>query len=188
MESCYKKCSNLAYTVSPGAVSGIMNPQVYKTATGFCNSPSACGSPGYTTRDNRLFDSPRAQQIHLDVPPSDSSVWMDNVYDTRYVPRNYGRKYTGYKDISAGQFVYYIDPSTAPAFRHQIYSSDGYTAIDVETTPMGKVEPVFTLVPDQATHNNVSADTFARDQLSFRNDIISRQQRGHNKSRYSSMR
>jgi len=191
MSSCYENCSNLAYSVSPGAQRGSLNPQVYKVASGFCESGGAShgcsGNPVFTTPDNRLFNSPRAQQQYLDIPPSDSSVWMGNVYDQKYVPRNYGQRYTGYRDITAGQIAYYIDPSTAPAFRHQIYSSDATTEIDVETTPMGKVEPAFYLVPDQDTHNNVSIDTFARDQLSFRNDSMSLEQRGHNKTLFQAL-
>lgn len=166
---------------------GTLNPQVYKPAIGFCEA-SVNNHNMYTTQDARLFDSPRAMQLYLDVPPTDSSVWMDDVYNPSLVPRSYSVPYKNYEGIEGGQIRYYVDKDVAPAFRKQIYNMDGVTRIDMFTTPMGKVEPMFYLQPDQYTHNNVSKDTFARDQLFFRNDIISLQQRGHNKQRFEAIK
>ena len=166
---------------------GILNPQAYKPAEGFMTcADGECGR--YTTRDARLVDSARAMQTYLDAVPYDGYVYMDDVYNPKYVPPGYNRQYTGYGDIVGGQVRYYIDPLVAPAFRNQIYNLDGTTEIDVFTTPMGKVEPMFYLRPTQGTHNNMSKDTFARDQLFFRNDITARQQRGHNKQRYEAIK
>lgn len=178
-------CSN---TVCAGPYaqlqSGILNPQAYKAAIDF----TACAGGHETARDARLFDAPRTQRFGLDAAPADSSVFMDDVYDPRLVPESYNRQYTGYSDIAGGDVRYYIDPDVAPAFRGQIYNMDGITRVDMFTTPMGKVEPMFYLQPVQTSHNNVSKCTFARDQLAFRNDIVSLQQRGHNKSRYEALK
>ena len=165
--------------------SGLLNPQAYKTAIDFttCN-----GVDTKTTRDARLFDMPRTQRFGLDSAPADSSVYMDDVYNPELVPESYNRPYTGYSDITPGDIRYYIDPDVAPAFRGQIYNMDGITRVDMFTTPMDKVEPMFYLQPVQSTHNNISKDTFCRDQLAFRNDLISLQQRGHNKTRYEALK
>jgi hypothetical protein len=167
---------------------GILNPQAYKTAIDFTQCNSGIGVDTKTTRDARLFDMPRTQRFGLDTAPADSSVYMDNVYNPDLVPEIYNRPYTGYSDITPGDVRYYIDPDVAPAFRGQIYNMDGITRVDMFTTPMEKVEPMFYLQPVQSTHNNTSKDTFCRDQLAFRNDLIALQQRGHNKTRYEALK
>jgi hypothetical protein len=203
----FNKCNNTMCNLEgrPFAQlqAGVLNPQAYKTAidftscggdsTGLLSSRSRERTPydssrTQTTRDARLFDMPRTQRFGLDTAPADSSVYMDNVYDSSLVPPSYNKPYTGYNDITPGDIRYYVDPDVAPAFRGQIYNMDGITRIDMFTTPMDKVEPMFYLQPVQSTHNNMSKDTFCRDQLTFRNDIISLQQRGHNKTRYEALK
>lgn len=166
---------------------GVLNPQAYKTADGFCRANDR-GHTNYTARDARLVDSARAMQLRLDVPPYDGSVWMDDVYNPAFVPPGYARPTGTYEDIVGGQIRYYIDPEVAPAFRRQIYNLDGETAIDMFRTPMDAVEPIFYNVPYQFSHNNLSKDTFARDQLFFRNDLTALQQRGHNKTRFEALK
>ncbi len=186
MKCCsnFQNCNNtVACFAPPKLKGGMLNPQAYKPALGFTKTGRT-----YTTQDARLFDSPRAMQLCLNAPPADSSVWMDYVYDPAFVPPIYNREYTSYKDITPGQIIYYIDPEVAPAFRKQIYNLDGATRVDMFRTPMDKVEPMFYLQPDQQTYNNISKDTFARDQLYFRNEITALQQRGHNKTRYEAIK
>lgn len=182
-------CNNLACNVPSTKQTGVLNPSFYKSATGFCpfNNCGTSNTTSYTTRDARLVDSARAMQTYLNAPPYDGSVWMDNVYDPQFVPQQYNVGYSDY-NILPGQIMYYIDPATAPAFRRQIYNIDGTTEIDMFKTPMDAVDPMFYLVPDQVTFNNISKDTFARDQLLFRNELTALQQRGHNKQRYQALK
>jgi len=183
-------CSNLAYNVpfKKYNTSGIINPQAYKDALGFIDSPSTCSKSSVTTYDARLFDNRRAMQLCLDTEPYDGSVWMDDVYKESKVPRSYGKNYSSYESITPGQIQYYIDKYVAPAFRKQIYNLPGDTVIDQFVTPMGKVEPMFYLKTYQRTFNNLSKDSFARDQLLFRNELTALQQRGHNKVRYEAIK
>jgi hypothetical protein len=183
-------CTNLAYNVpfKKYNSTGILNPQAYKNALGFISSPSTCSKNSVTTYDARLFDNKRAMQLCLDTEPYDGSVWMDDVYKESKVPRSYGKNYSSYESITPGQIQYYIDKDVAPAFRKQIYNLPGDTVIDQFVTPMGKVEPMFYLKTYQRTFNNLSKDSFARDQLLFRNELISLQQRGHNKVRYEAIK
>lgn len=182
---CLLGCNNLAYTISPGSHLGILNPDAYKRATGFCETKNKT----YTSQDARLFDSPRAIQTYIDTPPYDGSVWMDNVYDPRKVPAIYNAGgYTSYNEIIPGQIMYYIDPDVSAPFRHQIYNQGAATTVQLVQTPMGKIEPRFDRVELQGTLNNTSPYSFTRDQLEFRNDIIARQQRKHNQTRYESIR
>ncbi len=177
-------CNNLANApFAPSRRHGTLNPQAYKPAIGFTHTGRT-----FTTQDARLVDSPRALQLCLDQPPSDSSVWVDYVYNPQFVPTIYNRNYRSYDDILPGQITYYIDQDVAPAFRKQIYNLDGETKVDMFETPMSKVEPMFYLEPNQTTFNNMSRDTFARDQLYFRNTITALQQRGHNKQRYEAIK
>lgn len=183
-------CDNLAYSVpfKKYNTTGILNPQAYKHALGFIPSSSTCSKNTLTTYDARLFDNRRAMQMCLDTEPYDGSVWMDDVYKESKVPRSYNQNYGSYSDITPGQIQYYIDKDVAPAFRKQIYNLPGNTVIDQFVTPMGKVEPMFYLKPYQKTFNNISKDSFARDQLLFRNDLTALQQRVHNKNRYESIK
>lgn len=198
-------CNNVIADRAPIAQcrDGVLNPQAYKAAAGFCEAtPYKNGSvlpnwrlfdsgvcnKSYTTQDARLFDSARTMQLYLDAKPYDGSVWMDDVYNPAFVPPGYNKQYGSYEDIVGGQIRYYIDKDVAPAFRKQIYNLDGETAIDMFRTPMDKVEPTFYNVPYQFTHDNLSKDTFARDQLFFRNDLTALQQRGHNKQRFEAVK
>jgi len=188
LNSAYDSNNTVGKLAAP-VLRGALNPQVYRQAEGFVAVNGQCDNrTAYTTRDARLVDSARGMQTYIDRIPSESSVWMGDVYNPAYVPDSYARQPTWYGDIADGSITYYIDPDVAPAFRKQVYNIDGVSDVQLFTTPMGKVEPVFTLIPRQSTFNNVCKDSRTRDQLLFRNDLMSRQQRVHNKQRYEALR
>lgn len=181
-------CNNLATTFTYPKRSGVLNPQSYKFSEGMCETSSECNNKSYTIQDARLFDNRRAIQTKLDVPPYDGSVWMDDVYNSKYVPSSYNNQYSNYEDITSGQIRYYIDPEVAPAIRKQIYNLPNLTYVDMYKTPMNKIEPMFYMLPYKEGIENSSCDSFTRDQLLYRNDLISLQQRGHNKQRYEAIK
>jgi len=183
----FYNCNNLATTFTYPSKCGILNPQSYKPAPGFCSTNSVCGK-AYTIQDARLFDNRRVIQSKLDVPPYDGSVWMDDVYNPIYVPQSYNKQYKNYEDITGGQIRYYIDPEIAPAIRKPIYNLSNLTYVNMNTTPMGKIEPEFYMIPFRNAVSESSCDSFTRDQLLYRNDITSLQQRGHNKQRYEAIK
>lgn len=182
--------NNLVGKLTQPFVQGFLNKKAYTPAEGFFETRNYCNADkkAYTTRDARLVDTARSIQTTLDSVPYEGSVWMDDVYNTKYVPSSYNRQPKWYGDIEDGQIFYYIDPEVAPAFRKQIYNMEGATKVTLFTTPMGRVDPEFTLVPSQSTFNNMSKDTYARDQLVFRNDLTSLQQKVHNRQRYEALR
>ena len=156
-----------------------------------CDVNEGCDKTVYVSTDPRLISSAHSkQQLSLDIPPLNGKVKLSKIYtDPRL--QNYGKQYTCYEDINAGQIEYYIDKQFNDAFATPLYENPAYATSSVLVDPMGSIKPQYNRAP---VKNNNVLDTkrdnfdhnlsFLQDSNEHREDLISRQQRKNNQQNY----
>jgi len=123
-----------------------LNPQVYTNnyAKGWvvdkCNDVKGCEQV-YTSPDPTLIDTARGILVPLDRPPIDADVKLCDIYDEKYT--GYGKNYSGYSDISAGQITYYVDKSIKDPYFQPNFVSSAEVIGDVYKDPMGAMKPEY---------------------------------------------
>lgn len=145
-----------------------------------------CGEEGVRSMDPRLIDPVRNIHMVLDRPPYQPRHVqpLGHIYDdckNDISPKVYQ---DGYESIYAGDLKYYIDPTQAQAYDNPEYALQMAVVPFVFQDPMGSLKPQYDRVPLYKNNQNISDYTFDQDQISFREDMIARQQRVINQSDY----
>jgi hypothetical protein len=134
---------------------------------------------GYTYfNDARVMDSFRGIRTVLDSP---ATVGWDKGMNATFYEKNASYKlgsYKNYSDMNNSQINYYVDKSVSEPFFNPIYTLSSEVDKIVFVSPMDSVQPAYNKIPITSTLNSVSKDSATRDQLSFRDDLISKQQSG----------
>lgn len=115
-----------------------------------CNS-NAIGSKGCNGTvyaqpfDPRLYDSRRGQYNPLDRPSYTGEVLLKDIYNPKY--NRYGKDYTSYSDIDAGQIQYYYSKDIAGAYSLPNFTQRSEVNRGIFKDPMGAIKPVYTRCP-----------------------------------------
>jgi hypothetical protein len=142
------------------------------------------GAPGYQyVQDGRVVDAPRGIRMILDQPAKVGAVNMDQV--STFDNSNYGGRYKTYSDIRNGQIAYYINEDVAQPFFNPVYTVSSYVDKTIRVDPMDSVKPEYIRKPISSTMHSVSKDQSTRDALSFREDLMSRQQNLYNRTSWT---
>ena len=150
-----------------------------------CNpigNPGLVGTEGFVYPcDGRMKDS-RGMELTLDRPAvvGFNGNFMRDTYYRSY--KNYRNFYSGYKDMNNGQIAYYVDTSISKPFNGSVYTISSTVDKTVFVDPMGSHKPTYIKTPISSTLNSFSEDQSTRDQLSFREDLMSRQQGLYNRT------
>lgn len=144
------------------------------------------GITGYTSMDIRTYNSPRSEYIYLDRPPLyvKNTQPLEDIYGkTNDVKTGY---YNSYNDIKGGSLIYYTDldndlPYTSPNFQIQAMNRPS-----VLKDPMDSTKTYYIRVPIPSETEKISEYSFDRDQMEFREDLISKQQEVFLKNNYTS--
>jgi hypothetical protein len=137
--------------------------------------------------DPRLIDVVRDIHMELDRPPLQPRGVqpLRDVYaqdNDRVRPQTYRG---GYASIYPGDVQYYLDPSLAQAYDSPVYVQRSAVVPFVFQDPMGGMKPQYDRLPLFDNNISSSAYTFDQDQMSYREDLISRQSRKMNQSDFS---
>lgn len=145
-----------------------------------------CDNDGAHSRDPRLVDPVRNIRMVLDRPPYQprnvqplAHMYDDCENDIR--PKVYNG---GYESIYPGDVWYYIDPTQAQAYDNPEYALQQAVVPFVFQDPMGGLKPQYDRVPLYKNNQNISDYTFDQDQITFREDMITRLQRTMNQTDY----
>lgn len=130
--------------------------------------------------DGRVVDNVRGIRTILDQPAAVGNVDMDLV--GTFDNSNYAANYHTYGDIRNGQIGYYVDPSQSQPFEYPVFTLSSNVDKVIRKDPMDSIKPEYILTPVSTTLYNVSKDQETRDTLSFREDIMSRQQNLYNRT------
>lgn len=155
-------------------------------STDFDKKTSNDGITGYISMDPRTFNSPRSEYLYLNRPPLyvKNTQPLNDIYgESNNVKTGY---YNSYKDIKGGSLIYYTDldndlPYTSPNFQIQSFNRPS-----VLKDPMGSTKTYYTRVPIPSEKQDISEYSFDRDQMEFREDLISKQQDIFLKNNYTS--
>lgn len=133
--------------------------------------------------DGRVVDAMRNIRMVLDKPAEVGSVDPDLVGS--FDNRNYAAIYDTYKDINNGQISYYVDDSVSQPFYGPVYTLSSYVDKVIRKDPMDSVKPEYIKTPISGTLKYVSKYQDTRDALSFREDLMSRQQNLYNRTSWT---
>jgi hypothetical protein len=131
--------------------------------------------------DSRMVDA-RGMRLELDQPAKIGAVDMDDVYKVNN--KDYGGVYKTYSDINNGNIAYYVDQSVSQPFFNPVYTLSSNVEKSILLDPMNNPKPDYKKTV-QSTLYGVVNDQYARDQLSFREELMSRQQNLYNRTSWT---
>lgn len=131
--------------------------------------------------DGRMVDA-RGMRLELDQPAKVGAVNMDDVYKINNC--SYGGVYSSYGCINNGNIAYYVDESISQPFFDPVYTLSSTVSKNILLDPMDNPKPEYSKYVN-STLKSVVNDQFARDQLSFREDLTSRQQNLYNRTSWT---
>jgi hypothetical protein len=124
--------------------------------------------------------------MQVDTPPIQVvyNLINDNISGNPALS-NYGKNYTDYASVNAGQIQYYVDKELAEPFYSPVYGIKSGSVGTTYKDPMDSQKPVFTKeYPPECKYSTGTCLSYIDDTTKFRDDIISRQQRVHNQQKY----
>ena len=124
----------------------------------------------------------RGMRLELDQPAKIGAVDMDDVYKVNN--KGYGGVYKTYSDINNGNIAYYVDQSVSQPFFNPVYTLSSNVEKNILLDPMNNPKPDYNKTV-QSTLYGVVNDQYARDQLSFREELMSRQQNLYNRTSWT---
>ncbi|HIB77686.1 MAG TPA: hypothetical protein EYO58_08775 [Flavobacteriales bacterium] len=136
-----------------------------------------------SANDSRLVYPLRGPEYQdLNRAPYTGNVLLKDIYDEKYT--DYGQNYNNYKDIHAGQIMYYIDKDISPAYHLPVYTIRSNVQTEVFKTPMGGLWPQYKKCPMTKDSRYISPQQFTRDTVYHREDIMALQQSKNNREKY----
>ena len=143
---------------------------------------------GYTSikSDGRLLDARHNYNMQVGEVPTQVvyNMMNDNVSGNPDL-KNYGRGYTGYESVNAGDIRYYIDNDLAEPFFNPVYGMKSKSVGIEYKNPMDNLVPAYN--KEYSTDLLEDGLSFINDRVKFVDDITSRQQRIHNSQKYELM-
>jgi hypothetical protein len=174
--------------LNPESVSKAYAPDFYKI-----DCSDVPQGYAYTSTDPRLISiMHNGQVLPLDRPPTDESIKLKDIY-TDPKMNYYGKRYNEYQDINVGQILYYIDKSIEDDLFQPVFENPSEVQGTIYKDPMGATYPEYARTPIK--NNNVLKTknrtyTYGLSSIDdineFREDIIHKQMRVNDRSRYSS--
>ena len=131
--------------------------------------------------DSRVVDA-RGMRMSLDQPAMVGAVDMDDVY--KFDNSGYGGVYQSYGAINNGHIAYYVDQSVSQPFYEPVYTLSSNVEKKVVMDPMTNPKPEYSKKVNSSLKSVVD-DQYARDQLSIREELMSRQQNLYNRTSWT---
>jgi len=145
----------------------------------------------YYSSDPRLISASHGgQSLTLDNPPIDGKIYLDELSTNKNLD-NYGKYYSTYSDINAGNITYYIDNSIKDPLFKPIFSIPARLTSTLYEDPMGSIKPQYDRQPLNY-YDPINSDKndykgnlpWLQDTQEYREDIISKQMNKHNEQRF----
>lgn len=153
-----------------------LNQMGIKYAGGYTKTPDG----KYVTKNPLTFDAMRGLRMELDRPHYTGSV--DDVYASEYT--QYGSDYTNYMDMNTGQIQYHINTATKNPYSTPVFTTPAVVGKVQFVDPNGIVKPEYPRQAPLDWSSKNPVDSFTHDTLTFREDLIARQQRKNNQSNW----
>ena len=141
--------------------------------------------------DPRLYDVMRSQSFKLDKPPVTSSkpLSFDEMYKSDLL-KGYGKNYTTYDTINAGQIRYWWWDTPGAALQKPIFSTSANVKSSVYIDPMDNIKPMYKREPILRRNimepNNIGCLSFINDTTELREELMGSLIAKNEQTRYSS--
>jgi hypothetical protein len=144
---------------------------------------SGCPGKTYLNDDPRLVNAATGDRLQLDRPPYTHTIKLKDL-DKDVSLDNYGKGYKSYKDVNAGQIVYYINREQQDAYFEPLFSKEATTVGTMYKDPMGNMRAEYTRIPNEKYDPilgdpcDVSGEyclSWMKDTQYHREDILSKQ-------------
>lgn len=187
--------SNIEPTYNNGYT--ILNKDVYnsKYSKDFseiqCKNSHSCSSNQYVSNDPRLISVVHSGQVQtLDRPPLNGHIQQKDISLNTELDY-YGKNYTTYADVNGGYVTYYISKAIADPFCSPNYENPSRMYGTLYKDPMGAIKPQYDRVPikcndrfDSKTNYYKTGLSFLEDSQEHREDMMARQTRKPNETRW----
>lgn len=120
----------------------------------------------------------RGTVLPLDRPHYSANIHYEDIYNP--VISRYGRQYTSYTDITGGSVYYWIPDNAGEVFFDPVYINPSIVQHKLVKDPLNNVRPEYTRTPLDFKGCN----TFSKDQIEFREDLMARQSRKRDEQDY----
>ena len=148
-----------------------------------------CPKLQYSSADPRLISASHGgQRLTFDNPPIDDKNYLDE-----FTLGNYGKNYSTYSDINAGNITYYIDNSIKYPLFKPIFSIPARSTRTLYKDPMGTFKAQYNRQsfwddPINSDKNYYKEGlSWLQDSQEHREDIISKQMNKINEQRFESI-
>ena len=141
-----------------------------------------CKGEGYVSSDPRLFHAGSGEYLSINKPPYESHTTPKEVYTKKIT--NYGKNYDNYACINAGQIQYYIDNELENPLFNPNFIIRSTVDSEIFKTPMDSYWYQFKRQPITTDRREISDYQNDRDEMSFREDIMSSYSNNMNKNNY----
>jgi hypothetical protein len=133
----------------------------------------------YQSQDPRTIDVPRNMRTYYDSPPyqTPNTQPQQHLYSQ---PGSHTGFYDDYTNIRSGQIIYYTDVDRADPYSQPTYTIPSKTTPTRFQDPMGGLKTYYQKIPLFEDNYFLSEYSWDRDQMAFREDIISKQQEKSN--------
>ena len=129
------------------------------------NAQTVCNNVYTRECDPRLTDNKTWDKIMLDQPPVTSEIELEKIYGENL--RNYGKNYTSYKSINAGQIQYYVPVQDLEANQKPNYILESNNTNVIRQDPMGGLIPEYHREEITNGMKHVVKDQYMRDRLRY---------------------
>lgn len=140
---------------------------------------------GWTSYDPRLIDTARrGDRLLLDAPvrqPANVQP-LGSVYTSSPETLPLAGPVAGYSSLRGGNNVYYLSRELMYPYTEPLYEIRSFVTPFVFQDPMGSRKPYYLRSPLSSSPRYLSNYTFDQDQMSFREDIMSRQSERMNRT------
>lgn len=131
---------------------------------------------GYTSKDPRLADVLRNDRLVLDRPVyQPAHVQPLCIPDTDAPAPPSSGFAPSYDDLVGGNYQYYLDKDLTQVFFSPVYEIPSTVRPSIFQDPMGSLKPYYEKQPILRRNVALSEYSFDQDQMSFREDLMSRQ-------------
>jgi hypothetical protein len=150
--------------------------------------PDPCSKPSCFNYDSRLLNAVTGTWLQLDKPPNITTQKIHTISSDRRLD-NYGKGYKSYSDVNTGQIVYYIDKKQQDAFFEPLFSEKSTGVGVTYKDPMDNIRYQHYRISNETKCNQFGNNgyclSYIKDTQNHREDILSRQMRRTNETRYA---
>lgn len=164
----------------------------FKTINSKSRHHSSCKETTYLNSDPRLLNAAGGTRLQLDRPPRVTNNKLKDLINDKSLD-NYGQGYKSYNDVDAGQILYYINKDFQDAFYEPLFSEKATAVGTMYKDPMGNMRPQYDRIPNEkydpilgnTCDNGEYCLSWMKDTQFHREDLLARQMRSNNETRYA---